>query len=676
MLITCLLTAVVFGASLSVASRLYRESRSERALAAMVLTIGVVHGAVHLLGWLNVLTPGALAGLIVLLSAAMAGGAWAPAGREVIGARALAVVRLPYDALREAFQARSASFIALLWTYGILLWSLLLSYLAPSGSWDGLWYHEPMVGFALQNHGFAEVDLPTHLVWVNGYPRLSENLMLFCSAFGDRTLIDAVPHAMALTILSAFFVLARRFTRVRTDAMGLACVLLTIPGVVLQLRSTYVDLSVLALFLAALHFSSRDPFSRRDVWLAAISIGLLGCTKSTGLVYVGLIGGYGLVSVGRAARTQGRSVALHAVPAFVLAVALFAPTFVRNTVLHDNPIWPLRYHSESLGIDLPGPHDLQNMQLGFGAVMHELFGVPSPGADFADTRRHAFGFGITYLGIPLVLIALGSVFRALVERRRTANGGSPGTLLVLFCIAFFTFLSSPAFYWARYSLPFPAMALVVLAAFLSGRPRGVSGEGVFMAMFLINGVSLVWAEPRWDVPFLTAVELWEESPSERRYAETSPLLFSPNARRWRDEHIGAGDVAAFDGITAFIGNGWDESYSNRLIYVPFTGRAQYLDALDAAGVDWVMVQRDRSEDHALSNDARWAFQETVILDTMLYQRVSRFGGGAAAEAPGPTRVFELPGTRVEDESEREGGGEGEGEREGEGEGESGGEGAE
>lgn len=378
MLITCLLTAVAFGASLSLASRLYCERRSERALAAMVLTIGVIHGAVHLLGWLEVLTPRALAGVIVTVSATMAAGAWAPAGREVIGPRALEIVRLPYDALLEAFRARSASFIALLWTYGILLWSLLLAYLAPSGSWDGLWYHESMVGFALQNHGFAEVDVPTHLLWVNGYPRLSENLMLFCSAFGDRTLIDAVPHAMALTILVAFFVLARRFTRVRTDAMGLACVLLTVPGVVLQLRSTYVDLSVLALFLAALHFSSRDPFSTRDVWLAALSIGLLGCTKSTGLAYVALIGVYGLVSVGRAARRQGRGVLLHALPAFVLTLALFAPTFVRNYALHDNPIWPLRLHSERLGIDLPGPHDLQNQQLGFGAVMHELFGFPTP----------------------------------------------------------------------------------------------------------------------------------------------------------------------------------------------------------------------------------------------------------------------------------------------------------
>ena len=67
-------------------------------------------------------------------------------------------------------------------------------------------------------------------------------------------------------------------------------------------------------------------------------------------------------------------------------------------------------------------------------------------------------------------------------------------------------------------------------------------------MFMINVLTLAWAHPRWDVPYDTAMELLDESPSERRYAETSPLLFSANARRWRDEHIGAGDVAAFDGV--------------------------------------------------------------------------------------------------------------------------------
>lgn len=623
------LSATVFLAALLVSSRAYRESRAERALAAMVLSIGTVHGAVHFLGWFEVLTPSSLAGLLIAASAAMAGGALffrrdASSSRELL-ARTAEVLRLPFDALTEAYRARSAAFIALLWTYGILVWSFLLVILAPSGSWDGLWYHEPMVGFALQNHGFRVLDLPLHLEWVNGYPRLSENLMLFCSAFGDRTLIDAVPHAMALTILLAFFVLAQRFTRVRTDSMGLGCVLLTVPAVVLQLRSTYVDLSVLATFLAAIHFASRPQFSARDAWLAAIAIGLVGCTKSTGIFYVAIIGLYGLVSVGRAARARGfRLVWAHALPAFALSLALFVPTFYRNYSLHENPIWPLRYHSDLLGLDFAGPHDIQNMQLPFGAVMSELYAVPVPGQDFADTRRHAFGYGLSYVALPLLLIALVQSFRDWAYGRRAVTGASIGTLLLLFLIGLLTFLSSPAFYWARYSLPFPALALVVLAAFFARKPKGISGEGAMFAMFLLNGVTLAWAEPRWDVPLLTAIDLASVDAEERAYAETSPLLFSPGARRWREEHLTRGDVVGFDDDTAFIANLWTEGFENTAIYVPFHSRTQYLDQLDTENVVWVAVRRGSTEDVALANDARWHFQEMVINDTQLYERVGRF----------------------------------------------------
>lgn len=629
MLTTLALGATLLFASLLLAARLYPESRSERGLAAAVLWIGVVHGVVHALGWTNTLSPAALAAGVLLASLAFAGAALGPAraeapglrGREELLRRAFAVLALPGSALVETFRARSAAFLALLWTFGILLWTALLVVLAPSGSWDGLWYHEPMVGFALQEHGFRVLALPVHLEWVNGYPRLSENLMLFASAFGDRTLIDGVPHVMAGAILLAFFVLARRFGAVRADALGLSCVLLTVPAVVLQLRSTYVDLSVLGTFLAALHFASRPGFGAREVWLAAVSIGLVGQTKSSALLYVAVIGLWALVSVGRAARSRGRRVLVHALPAFLLSLALFLPTYARNWSLHENPIWPLRYHSALLHLDFAGPHDIQNMQLPLPAVLSELFAVPTPGQDYADTRRHAFGYGLTYLGLPLLIAAFFSFVRRWAERR-SEPGEPPARLIALFFVGLLTFLSSPAFYWARYSLPFPALGLVMIGAWLGRRPRGVSGEGAMLAMFLVNAITLAWAEPRWDVSVARALDLASVVAEERVYGDTSPLLFSARARRWREEHLGAGDVVAFDDDTAFIGNVWTDGFANTALYVPFSGREPYLAALDEANVVWVAVRRGSTEDSALGSDPRWRFQEMCINDTQLYVRAS------------------------------------------------------
>jgi len=410
-----------------------------------------------------------------------------------------------------------------------------------------------------------------------------------------------------------------------------------------------VDLGVLASFVASVHFATKRSHRPADVWMTGLAIGLLGASKANGIFFGCLLGMIALFAFRPSIRAYPKLVA-HIGAAFALVIALAAPTFVRNVMHHDNPIWPQHIANESLGIDLPGTVNQFSGQLPFDVMLGELFGVPVPGQDFADTRRHAYGYGLSYLGLPLVLFALGALVsdRMSADRRRFATGGA-GRLLGLFLLGLLTFLLSPSFAWGRFSLPFPALSLVLIAAFLGTRPRGLQGSALLFAMFMINVLTLMWAYPRWDVPYDTAIELLDESPSERRYAETSPLLFSANARRWRDEHINAGDVAAFDGITAFIGNGWDEGFHNRLIYVPFEGRDRYLDALDEAHVDWVMVQRDRSEDRALASDERWSFQETVILDTMLYQRISRFGNARTERVP--RTVFELPHAHVEPEED-------------------------
>lgn len=86
--------------------------------------------------------------------------------------------------------------------------SALLTALAPSESWDGFFYHEPIVGFALQNQGFRMVSLPPSVVvqGVNGYPRLCAAFALWFVVFTDKTLTrgrdeGAVATTLILTIV-------------------------------------------------------------------------------------------------------------------------------------------------------------------------------------------------------------------------------------------------------------------------------------------------------------------------------------------------------------------------------------------------------------------------------------------------------------------------------------------
>src|SRR5262249_9710777 len=78
-----------------------------------------------------------------------------------VGHAAIAVGRLPLDGYLVTLRARSFVAIGVLFTFCMIVWTLVGAYLGPSWKqWDALWYHEPIVGFAIQNRGFSIVDLP------------------------------------------------------------------------------------------------------------------------------------------------------------------------------------------------------------------------------------------------------------------------------------------------------------------------------------------------------------------------------------------------------------------------------------------------------------------------------------------------------------------------------------
>lgn len=630
MLVLLTLSSLALLAGIAVGRLLYPESRTEAALHACLTAIAIVLAPIQALGWTGTLDRVSLGVSVLALSVIAIAFAVArrPAGERtgVLGRDAAAVLALPIEAMREAWRARSSVLFLFPFTLGLFAWTLWLAWLAPSGAWDGLWYHEPMVGFAIQNRGFELVELPVHLEWINGYPRTSEHLMLWASIFGDRRLIDGVPSLMGVLALLAFVAMARVHGSWRTGAIGLGCVLLTIPGVILQMRSTYVDVGVLAGYLAALHFVTRPGFGTRDAWSSALALGLLGGTKATGIAYVALLGGVGVLRIASLAwRKRSARPLLVGLAGIALVVLLVAPSYARNWALHENPIWPLRYESRLLGT-FEGPHDLSNMQWPADQVLTEMFGAPTPGQDYHDTRRHAFGYSLTFVGLPLFLLALfamvARLWRALGRRDRE-GAGREGRLAALLALGGFPLATSPAFYWARYALPTPAVALVAIHAWLSrGRDRTL-GEAAIAAMGVLNLITLFWAAPGWDVTVEKAMELASLAPSERVHAQVSHNLLPIEASRLREERIGAGDLVVFDDQVAFIGNLWNERMSNRVLFVPFTTRAEYLARLDELGAEWVVVRQGSVEESTLrGSDGRFQMLADGQGDDVIWARTS------------------------------------------------------
>jgi hypothetical protein len=611
-LLLAALTALHTVAGVAVAAALKSPERVERALLAMVVAVTLVVLPIQVLGWLELLSRTNLALVAAVLGLAVAVGF----GRRVdLPAALLEFLRLPLDALAYGWRVRSVAGLGVLLTLAVLLYTALAAWLAPSGAWDGLWYHEPMVGYALQNQGFAVVDVPESHAWINGYPRTSEHLMLWMVAFGDRRLIDGVPGLIAPMALLATYLLARRAGASRKDGLSAASVFFLVPGFVLQLRSTYVDVTVTAAYLAAVAFLCRARFDRVAVWGFGLSLAILGGTKMNGVAFVAALGVLGLGRGLWAARKEPRLLADFAAVLAVVLV-LVAPSYLRNWVMHGNPLWPLRYESRLFGT-FDGPHDFQDMQWSLGRNLHEMYGAPEPGQDYHDTKRHAYGYAFTFVGLPLFVLGL----FGLVARLRTATARR--TLLATVTGAL-PLTVSPAYYWARYQLPGPAVALAVVAAFTT-RLRGF-GEGLWGAMIVLGAVTLFWAEPAWDVPVRTALELLRQPPPQRIEAPLSFNFWPPPSVALRHARIGTGDVVAYGRGVVFLGNLWNEAMDNRVEYLPYGPAEEWEARLEALDPEWIVVLRGRPADRALARMEE-RFREVGVGhgEEVIYERLADGG---------------------------------------------------
>jgi hypothetical protein len=634
MLVLVLLSMLAAAGGTALASRFFTESRAERALAGIVLTLFVIHGSIHVLGWTSTLTPVSLGVLVTVVSALfVAAGVVRDRGgpRRALDAF-LDLFRLPIEAITLTFHERSPALLGALAVPLLCAWSFYLAYLAPSSSWDGTWYHEPMVGWALQNHGFALVEVPDAHEWVNGYPRFAENLMLWMVAFWDRRLVDGVPSVMGMVVMLGTYVLARRFTASRSVALAAGAVIVTIPGALLQMRSTYIDLIVLAVFLPALHFATRPGFRKRDAWLAGISIALFASTKANAPLFAGFLMLAALVStIAACRRERSMRTFVHALGGLALLLALVAPTVVRNVQEHDNPVWPLRLHSATLGFDFAGPTDIGNMQISLDQNLSEMYGYPAvTQQDYHDTRHHAWGWGLTFLGIPLLVVALGLATGALFGVDRARRDGAKQALAILF-LSIPLQLASPAHHWARYSLGFGAASLVVIV-WAFGRSRSIRfADGALGAMLVLNLVAFAWADPGWDVSRAQLTELREASPRERAAVDIGFSIYDSEYIRLREREFRPGDLLVFGDELTFLSNLWTERMDNRVVYVPYRSRTAFLERIGELAPRWVMVRPGTSADGAMRS-AGSGYHPVMLAhepEAFLFER------GAPPEAPTP-----------------------------------------
>jgi hypothetical protein len=168
---------------------------------------------------------------------------------------------------------------------------------------------------------------------------------------------------------------------------------------------------------------------------------------------------------------------------------------------------------------------------------------------------------------------------------------------------------------ARYNVPL-LVVLPLLTAWLLRRPQWVRIREGVNAFVAITGLLLFyWAYPGWGVTWSNAWDLAKMSPRERAGAHVLEFLPEPKVVAAREAELGPGDICAWVEPVLFPALTWNESYSNRSIWIPSSlGPEKTIQRAEEIDAKWFVANSYSPECSTLrSRPAQW--QEVGQLST-------------------------------------------------------------
>jgi hypothetical protein len=584
----------------------------EAGLAAGLVFFAILSAPVLLLGYAHRLEAPSLA----LASAVLNGGAFAAVkGKRTMvehlrrcGRLAVDLTRLPIRAVGLTSRARSFALAAVLAASAMIAYALVVTALVPVSSWDGFLYHEPIVGFALQNHGFEPVHLPSNgaVQATNGYPRLCEALSIWFVIFTDRTLVE-LPNVLAAPplVLGAYALCRRQGDRVGSIAWASALVL--VPQFWAQLCQVYIDVLVGFFTVAAMYFATRPELRIRDAISAACALALLGGSKFSALSLVPIIGAVAAFRLLRA-HLGSRPLATLAALVGSLAVLTLVPgvQLVRN--LHDfgDPVWP---------VSIGRWHGLGSMrEYVSDTPLRETLAIAydTPIAGLGDVILRGYGYALAWVVLPIGLVAV--VVLSLASLREAVDGRNYGVTRGLGWLMVLTIagiLTAPTLNGrnARYNFHLVAGVMAALG-WATRRPawlrvrEGMIGATVFLSLLPFSFVGTYkWAWGMTDDVASIFLHPW----AHHAYVEhpTFDLL-----GKEREEEVHAGDTVVFDRGIFFVGALWNFRYSNVVRYVHSDTPGQFLERIRVEKPVWVAVG-DGDNRKELERRREWELVGTI-----------------------------------------------------------------
>ncbi len=443
---------------------------------------------------------------------------------------------------------RSSTILALLMVFVALVWAtLILASAFFDISWDGQAYHqEAIIQLTKGWNPFYQSlgDDVAHAIWIRHYPKAA---WIFASSTYLFTGSIESGKAFQLLLVSAAFLLAfSAALRINLlslwSALIVGGVAMANPVVIYQSLSYYVDGAMSSLLTAMVALSVillLKPNRFLAVFLAAVGILAINL-KFTGVPYV-LIGGVGLAIIAAKSRKFDvtRLAIWSVIGGVILGVGFGYDPYIKNTVTHMHPFFPLRGEN---AIDIMAhtmPRPLMQMgrleKLGF-SLFHESSNDLNPTIRLKIPMSVASTEEINTFQVPdvrlgawgplfggILILALGAIGALLaLSKQRQAVSLMSATVLVLMA----SVLANPEAWWARYTPQLWLVPLIVSVALLSHRAKPIRIAGFIVGLLMLVNSSLV-AKAYYPFNYRTSGELHAQMSKLARGPHPIAVSFGP-----------------------------------------------------------------------------------------------------------------------------------------------------
>ena len=418
LLFALLLALVAAATALVVRRRLRHLDRLELAMAGVVVGTGVLI-AVHLVPlMLGILTRGT-----VIAAALLAVGLAAlvrPAGPIAARPQRAPADRPtpPGDQVSWALAALAAAFAA-------------IAALADLGRWAGdelvgvdpLTFHLPNVGRWIQNGSMWHIDQFVPLLAHGNYPNNGDVVLLSTVMPWHNDFLVRLPITFFLvTMALAVFAVARELRASHAVSVLAAAAAVSLPVVgIATIPRALPDSLMWTTFACGILFLLRHARSdrRSDLVLAGVALGIAAGTKWYGVSSVAVAGVIWVAARLLARRTGAAAVLRDGVLVGALSLLGTLPWLLRNLLLSDNPVFPLKVSPFGITI-FDAPADVIRDQAGF--TIADYAGEP-------DVLRQLAGEIVEGLGIAPILCGVALVV-AIVLAGRRGRAAEPRVLLL------------------------------------------------------------------------------------------------------------------------------------------------------------------------------------------------------------------------------------------------------